>query len=135
MRFQRPLRSKRRRFPRVLADELIAARPCRRTFWRSAFTTAQTEVCATPSDRLPEELADQFFPRYVQIVSDVAQDFCECADAEMFVCRNCDMVFAALQIRCGADVAAGLTGGLKPKRRNARISSSPLRSRGSFKQE
>ena len=47
---------------------------------------------------LPEELADQLFLCHVQVVSYVAQDFCECANAKLFVGWDCDVVCAALQI-------------------------------------
>ena len=57
---------------------------------------------------LPEELLDQLFFRYVQIIGDVAEDFGECANAKLFVDWDCDVVFVALSVRCEADVAAGL---------------------------
>jgi hypothetical protein len=57
-----------------------------------------------------EQLAGQFFSRQVEIVGDVAENLSECADPELFVIWDSDVVLCAFHSGTDADVAAGLTG-------------------------
>src|SRR5271170_1752786 len=61
------------------------------------------------SKLLSEKFSCQLFACEVEVRSDIAKDFRECAHFELSVGRHRNMMFDAFELRGDTDVAAGLT--------------------------
>ena len=59
---------------------------------------------------LAEQLLNQFVSRQVEVISYVAEDFGKCANAELFMSWDRDVMLDSLELGRYADVAAGLAG-------------------------
>src|SRR5258708_3331306 len=84
----------------------------------------RTQYMGAPSPRissthskskLVEEFLNQLLACEIEIGSYVAEDFSESANFELFVSRDCDVVFPAFEVRCDSNVAASLTSNIVAK--------------------
>ena len=58
---------------------------------------------------LPEEVLNQLLARQIEIGRYIGEDFSKCANSELFVGRDGDVVFPAFEVRCDSNVAPRLT--------------------------